>query len=139
MHVRSAILCIDDREIELSLRKMVLENAGYAVLTAANAAQGLKTFNAHQIDLVITEHFESGPEIAFVAELRKLNPRLPIIILSGGKTPGRQMNPPDYFLHKLEGPTKMIATVQSAIRRWGTKPTRFSPLVSSSTKKSDLR
>ena len=139
MYVRSAILCIDDREIELSLRKMVLENAGYAVFTAANSAQGLKTFKAHQIDLVITEHLESGPELAFVAELRKLNPRLPVIILSGGNTPRRQINPPDYFLHKLEGPTKMIFTVQSAIRRWGTKPT---PILASGEfkhQKSDLR
>ena len=135
MHVRSAILCIDDQEIELSLRKKVLENAGYAVFTAANAAQGLKTFNAHQIDLVITDHFENGPKIGFAAELRKINPRLPIIIVSAGNIPRHQLNPPDYFLHKLEGPTKMIATVQSAIRRMRTKLTRFSPPVSSSAKK----
>ena len=139
MHVRSAILCIDDQEVELSIRKMVLESAAYAVFTAANAVQGLKTFKAHQIDLVITDHFESVSGIAFVAELRKLNPRLPLVILSGGNIPRHQLIPPDYFLHKLEGPTKMIAKVQSAIRRLRTKPTRFSPPVSSNAKKSDLR
>ncbi len=36
----STILCIDDEELALSVRKMVLESAGYVVLTAADATQG---------------------------------------------------------------------------------------------------
>jgi len=40
MRVNSAILCIDDEALELSIRKMVLESAGYVVFTATNAAQG---------------------------------------------------------------------------------------------------
>lgn len=121
MRAHSAILCIDDEELQLSIRKMVLESAGYAVFTAANSVQGLKTFNAHQIDLVITDHSGSIRGIALVEELRKLNPRLPILILSGGKIPHHPLKPPDYFLHKLEGPTKLIAKVQSAIRWLGRK------------------
>lgn len=124
MHVRSTILCVDDEGMELSLRKMVLESAGYAVFTAPNAVQGMKTFNAHPIQLVITNHFESASGIAFVAQLRKLKPRLPIIILSGGNIPRHSMTPPDYFLHKLEGPTKLIGKVRSAFRRLNAKPTR---------------
>jgi two-component system, autoinducer 1 sensor kinase/phosphatase LuxN len=120
MRTRCAILCIDDQELELSIRKMVLENAGYAVFTAANTVQGSEMFNAHRIDLVMTDHPEGVIGIAFVAELRKLNPRLPIMILSGGNIPSHRVNPPDYFLHKLEGPTKMIAMVRSAISGLGT-------------------
>src|SRR4029077_1732255 len=58
MRSRCAILCIDDQELELSIRKMVLEKAGYAVFTAANTVQGAEIFNAHRIDLVMTDHPE---------------------------------------------------------------------------------
>ena len=43
-----------DEEIALSVRKMVLESAGYAVLTATDASQGLAVFKANCADLVIT-------------------------------------------------------------------------------------
>ena len=119
MRVRSAILCIDDQVLELSIRKMVLESAGFAVFTAPNVTQGLKTFNANQIDLVITDHSAGIKEIAFLKELRKLKPLLPILILSGGNIPRLAFKPPDYFLHKLEGPAKLIGKVRSAIRRLG--------------------
>ncbi len=124
MPTRCAILCIDDQELELSIRKMVLEKAGYAVFTATNTVQGSEVFNAHRIDLVMTDHPESVTGISFVAELRKRNPRLPIMVLSGGNIPFHRVNPPDYFLHKLEGPRKMIAMVRSAITRLSTKPNR---------------
>jgi len=114
MNTHSTILCIDDDELELSIRKMVLESAGFDVVTAANAVQGLEVFNAHRIDLVITDHLGATGG-AFISELRKLNSSLPIMILSGGDIPRDPVNPPDYYLHKLEGPTEMIAKLRSAI------------------------
>lgn len=112
----SAILCIDDEELALSMRKMVLESAGYMVFTATSATKGLELFKAHRIDLVITDHL-LGPLTGsmLVAELRELSPHLPIMILSGEITLPDAVQPPDYYLHKLEGPTEMIAKVQSAI------------------------
>jgi DNA-binding response OmpR family regulator len=115
MRVHSAILCIDDEALELSIRKMVLESAGYVVFTATNAAKGLEMFKAHHIDLVITDHLHGLTGKAFAAKLRHLVPRLPIMILSGETTLPHAVEPPDYYLHKLEGPTEMLAKVQSAI------------------------
>jgi len=110
------ILCIDDEELALSVRKMVLESAGYVVLTAANATQGLEVFKANYVDLVISDHLlppTTGSD--FVAELRRLSPNLPIMILSGEIVFPDAVEPPDYYLHKLEGPTEMIAKVRSVI------------------------
>jgi DNA-binding response OmpR family regulator len=114
MRTHSTVLCIDDEKLELSIRKMVLESAGFDVLTAANAVRGLEVFKAHRIDLVITDHLGISGN-AFISELRKLKPSLPIMVLSGGNIPRDPVSPPDYYLHKLEGPTEMIAKVQSAI------------------------
>ena len=115
MHIQSTILCIDDEELELSLRKMVLEAAGYAVFTATNATKALEVFKAQCIDLVITDNLHGVTSPSFALELRHLSPHLPIMILSGGTTLPPAVVPPDYCLHKLEGPTEMIARVQHAI------------------------
>ena len=112
----STILCIDDEELALSLRKQVLESAGYSVLTATNAIRGLELFKGNPNNLVITDHLLS-PRTgdAFVTELRHLSPNLPIMILSGEATLHDAVEPPDYYLHKLEGPKEMINKVRSAI------------------------
>jgi DNA-binding response OmpR family regulator len=111
----STILCIDDEEIELSVRKMVLETAGYVVLTATNASQGFEVFKAHHVDLVISDHLPSTSGSDFVAELRRFSPSLPIMLLSGETVFPDVVEPPDYYLHKLEGPAEMIAKVRSVI------------------------
>ena len=115
MHTQSTILCIDDEELELSLRKMVLEAAGYAVFTATDASKAFEVFRVQRIDLVITDNLQGITSHSFAAELRHLSPHLPIMVLSGGSTFPAAVAPPDYYLHKLEGPTEMIAKVQHAI------------------------
>ena len=118
----STILCIDDAELPLSLRKQVLESAGYVVFTAANAIQGMELFKGNPINLVITDHLlGAGTGDAFVTELRQLSPTLPIMVLSGEATLHDAVEPPDYYLHKLEGPNEMIAKVRSAILFAGRK------------------
>ena len=116
MLAHSTILCIDDEELPLSLRKQVLESAGYVVFTATNVTQGLELFKGNSINLVITDHLLGpGTGDAFVTELRQLSPNLPIMILSGETTLRDAVEPPDYYLHKLEGPKEMINKVRSAI------------------------
>jgi DNA-binding response OmpR family regulator len=115
MHTQLTILCIDDEQLELSLRKMVLEDAGYAVFTATNASKALEVFRVQRIDLVITDTLQGITSHSFAGELRHLSPHLPIMVLSGGSTLPATVGPPDYYLHKLDGPTEMIAKVQHAI------------------------
>ncbi len=40
------ILCVDDEENQLILRKMVLEQASYSVLTANSAAKAIEMFRS---------------------------------------------------------------------------------------------
>ena len=117
MRTQSTILCVDDEELALYLRKRVLQGAGYAVFTATNATNALEIFRAQRIDLVITDNLLGITSHALAAELRHLSPHLPIMVLSGGPTLPAAVSPPDYYLHKLEGPTEMIARVQDAMDR----------------------
>ena len=116
MPTRSSILCVDDEEVALALRRKVLEEAGYVVFTAATVSGALACFKSHPADLVITDHLlpgATGKDLAL--ELRRVNPKLPVLILSGGQAPSGSVQPPDFYLHKLEGPTQMIAKVRSIL------------------------
>jgi DNA-binding response OmpR family regulator len=82
------ILIIDDNPMQLKARELVLRGAGFAVSTAdtAEAALGLLRSPAllQQFGLVITDHVMPGGSGAdFVRELRRDNPALPVIVISG--------------------------------------------------------
>jgi len=112
----STILCVDDDEVALSLRRKILEEAGYVVFAAATVAEALAFFKSHPVDLVITDHLLRGPAGNHLAlELRRMNPKLPVLTLSGAEPPSSIVQPPDFYLYKLEGPTEMIAKVQSIL------------------------
>lgn len=81
-----SILIIDDDDAVRNILRLLLENAGYRVLTAAHGAEGLATFQRHraEISLVITDMMMpemSGPEV--IEALRKTSPDLKIIAISG--------------------------------------------------------
>lgn len=111
--IPATILCLDDEEIPLSLRKMVLETAGYAVHTATNTAQALEVFNANHVDLVIADNVRGV--LDFVDQVHKIKPNLPVMFLTGGTTLRDKLRPPNYYLHKLEGSVEMIDQVRAAI------------------------
>ena len=112
----SSILCVDDEEAALDLRRKVLEEAGYVVFTAATVSEALAFFKSRQpVDLVITDHLLPGATGHDLARaLRRVNPELPVLTLSGGQIPS-SVQPPDFYLHKLDGPTELIAKVQSIL------------------------
>lgn len=77
------ILCIDDEDMGLQIRKVVLERAGYQVATAPNGPAGLEIFAKAPVDLVILDYFMPSMHGGLVAqELRRLRPKVPIILLS---------------------------------------------------------
>ena len=80
---KSVLLCIDDELGGLEVRKMVLESAGYAVLTAGSGKAGLEIFTSQRVDLVILDYAMpemSGYEVA--VELKRTSPGTPILMLS---------------------------------------------------------
>jgi len=112
----STILCVDDEETALSVRKMVLESEGYKVLAATSVTQGIELFKANPVDLVITDHLlpgATGSDLA--AKLRKINRNVPVMILSGVSKFDVPDRPPDYFLHKLQEPSEMLDKVRSIL------------------------
>jgi CheY-like chemotaxis protein len=95
------ILCIDDSEVALCVRKLLLGHEGYSVLTANSGEEGLELFKQNPIELVIADHFlsaKTGTEIA--REMKELKPEVPILIISGAMEKPDGLEFADGFLAK---------------------------------------
>jgi len=80
---RRLVLCIDDEVVGLQVRKMILERAGYTVLTAPDGPSGLEIFADHPIEAVILDYSMPGMDGGQVAAaMRTQKPTVPILLLS---------------------------------------------------------
>ena len=106
------ILCIDDDDLALRVRKLLLSSAGYDVLTASSGEAGLEVLKHNPVDLVIADHFlsaKTGTEIA--REMKELKPGVPILIVSGADEAPSGLEFVDGFLPKAEAPHVLLDTM----------------------------
>ncbi len=79
-----SILCIDDRQPGLYVRKLMLETQGYSVLTADNGESGLRMLAEHPADAVVLDYNMGGMDgLAVATAIRARHGQLPIVLLSG--------------------------------------------------------
>jgi CheY-like chemotaxis protein len=116
--VRPTILCIDDAEIALRVRKLLLTIAGYEVVTAASGEEGLELFKRGAVDLVIADHFltdKTGTQIA--GEMKAIKPHVPILIVSASADTPEGIEFADGFLPKGESPEVLLETIVRLLER----------------------
>jgi CheY-like chemotaxis protein len=77
------ILCVDDEVVGLRVRKILLERAGYQVLTAADGHSGIELFATQPVDAVVLDYAMPGMHGGDVAKkMRQTKPEVPILLLS---------------------------------------------------------
>jgi CheY-like chemotaxis protein len=112
----ATILCVDDEETPLFLRKKVLEKCGWEVVTAGSAKQALAVIKGHAVDLVVTDQLM--PEVPGT-ELAKMvksdNPNLPVVLLSGVNDLPGGAEYADVFISKLEGPVVLCDRIKTLL------------------------
>lgn len=114
----AAILCIDDEEPALALRRLVLEKAGYRVFTATSGKQGIELFRYQPVDVVILDYWMADMDGLDVAsELKIITPKTPIIMLSGYTTIlDEGLGKVDLWLRKGESdPEEMLSAVATML------------------------
>lgn len=114
----AAILCIDDEEPALVLRRVLLENAGYRVFTALTGKKGIEVFRYQPIDVVILDYWMADMDGLEVAQrLKALSPKTPIIMLSGYTSIlDESLGKVDLWLRKGEGdPEQLLLAVVQAL------------------------
>lgn len=84
MKPKKTILCVDDNEQALSIRKILLETRGYRVLAYNNGQQALEAFRRGGVDLVITDLIMPGVDGSrLIEEIKNLSPQTPAVLISG--------------------------------------------------------
>ena len=84
----------DDNEVREYLES-VISRAGYEVVSAENGKEGVKLFQENPVDLVVTDIIMPEKDgIETIMDLRRANPALMVIAISGG---GR--SEPENYLH----------------------------------------
>jgi CheY-like chemotaxis protein len=112
------ILCVEDEELQLQLREMLLESAGFKVFGARTAKEAMEIFRSNHIDAVVMDYWlsvENGTAIA--EQMKALRPRTPIVMLSGFSSLPGEGAVVDAWLRKAEvQPEDLIREVTRLVR-----------------------
>jgi CheY-like chemotaxis protein len=104
MRPRKTILCVEDNEQVLSVRKFLLETRGYRVLSMTCAADALEYLQAAlpgEVDLLLSDLLlpqMDGNEL--IRRAKQLHPLLPALLVSGTVTSFERASAADAFLPK---------------------------------------
>ena len=116
---RPLILCVEDNEDYLRLRKAVLEQHGYSVVSARNGADALQTLSEAPVCLVLSDHMlrgETGLELA--QRMKVIKPDVPVVLYSGN--PPNTLRGVDCFINKDEPVSTFLEIIGDLIRRYCT-------------------
>jgi CheY-like chemotaxis protein len=111
------VLCVDDELVGLRVRKILLERAGYRVLTAADGYSGLELFAANPVDAVVLDYAMPGMHGGEVAQkMRQAKPGIPILLLSAYVgLPSEVSSLVDIYMTKGEGAPVLLEKLSSLL------------------------
>jgi two-component system response regulator CpxR len=130
MKPKRTILCVDDNEQSLSIRKIMLETRGYRVLPCSSGAQALERFKLGGVDLVLTDLIMPGIDGGkLIEEIKGYSPETPAILLSSKVKLYSHDSRADVFLAKgMYGPAELLERIRILlVRKRGPKRTMPRP------------
>jgi two-component system response regulator CpxR len=130
MKPKRTILCVDDNEQSLSIRKVMLETRGYRVVSCSNGAQALERFKQGGVDLVLTDLMMPGIDGGrLIEEIKGLSPETPAILLSSKVRLYSHDTRADVFLAKgMYGPAELLERIRMLlVRKRGPKRAMVRP------------
>jgi len=119
MKPKRTILCVDDNEQSLSIRKVMLETRGYRVVACSSGVDALEEFKKGGINLVLSDLVMPGVDgHRLIEEIKSLSPQTPAILFSGKiKIYERDMRA-DVFLPKgMYAPAELLERIRLLLVR----------------------
>lgn len=115
------VLCIDDRQQVLDLRRATLESQGYCVKTASSGYTALKMLEEASVAAILLEYKVEGMDAEAVAShIKQRFPNLPIILLSAySEIPERILWLVDEYVMKSELPERLVAILERTAHSHG--------------------
>lgn len=126
MRPKRTILCVDDNEQALSIRKLMLETRGYRVLTCSNGNHALEVFKQGGVDLVLSDLQMPGLDGAtLVQKIKEISATTPAILFSGKIRAYDKDLHADVFLPKgMHAPIELLERIRiMLVKKRGPKRT----------------
>jgi len=119
MKPKRTILCVDDNEQSLSIRKILLETRGYRVAPCKTGEEALERFRIGDVDLVLTRLTMPGVDGSkLIASIKDLSPQTPAILLSDKARTYDQGSRADVFLAKgMYAPVELLERIRILLVR----------------------
>ena len=119
MKPKRTILCVDDNEQALSVRKLILETRGYRVITCDNGEEAIAEFAKGTVDLVLSDLVMpnmDGEQV--IRRLKEISPQTPAILFSGKIKVYEHDSQADIFLHKgMYAPAELLERIRLLLVR----------------------
>ncbi len=112
------ILCVDDEQTALFLRKAVLQRFGFNVITAGSAKEALELLRQQHVDLLLSDLLMPemiGTELARLA--KEMRPEIPVVVVSGVNEIPPEAAYADLFVSKLEGPVALCNHLRKVLEQ----------------------
>jgi len=117
---KTRILVIDDLPSEAKIITIILEQAGYEVMSVYSGKEGIEKALQEDFDIVVTDMMM--PDIGgmrVLRDIKKVKPSLPVVIMSGYASIKAAMQAmrldAAHFFEKGFTPLELIAEVESAL------------------------
>ena len=112
------VLCVDDELVGLQVRKILLERAGYQVLTAPDGPSGLEIFSSQPVEAVVLDYSMPGMHGGEVAvKMRQIKSQVPILLLSAYMgLPAEVTSLVDLYMTKGEGAPVLLEKLSSLLQ-----------------------
>ena len=112
------VLCVDDEVVGLQVRKILLERAGYRVMTAPDGPSGLEIFSSEPIEAVVLDYSMPGMHGGEVAvRMRQAKPEVPILLLSAYMGLSAEVTSVvDLYMTKGEGAPVLLEKLASLLQ-----------------------
>jgi two-component system response regulator CpxR len=129
MKPKRTILCVDDNEQSLSIRKVLLETRGYRVVACTRGEEALERFKKGGVDLVLTDLVMPGYDgTKLIQDIKAISPQTPAILLSGKVRIYDRDTQADVFLPKgMYAPAELLERIRLLlVRKRGPKRAQHS-------------
>jgi DNA-binding response OmpR family regulator len=113
------VLIVEDEELVRDLIARELEDAGFAVIEASTAEEGLAILDDRPVGVLFTDIRLPGALDGWrlAEEARARDPDLPVLYASGFSTEAPRLVPNGLFLRKPYLPSAVIAAIEKLVAR----------------------
>lgn len=98
----ATFLCVDDEPSVLMMEKLLLESAGFRVLTASSGIEAIATLQSANIDVVVMDYSMPGMSgVAAAQAMKRLRPDVLLVFLSAySELPGETLGIAEWWAKK---------------------------------------